>query len=187
MIKAKLILLLAFLPTLIFGQVYQAHKLEINRLKIQLSEGILYVTPLTDKAVRVQWEKDGMKEDKEFVLVNEVPVPKFKVQESVSKLKLSTNSITINFDKKTGAIDYSDNTGKVFLSEKAGSRKLNANSLGGEPCFVAEQGFDSPADEHLFGFTQRQQKTDTGKFTDSHTISLFQQRLRNFMAPIRFD
>ncbi|HTN22255.1 MAG TPA: TIM-barrel domain-containing protein [Pelobium sp.] len=156
MIKTKLVLLLAFLPTLIFGQVYQAHTLEKNRLKIQLSEGILYVTPLTDKAVRIQWEKGGMKEDKEFVLVNEVSAPKFRLQESASLIKLITNSISVSFDKKNCTIAYSDNTGKVFLSEKAGSRKLNTNSVGGEPCFVAEQGFVSPSDEYLFGLGQFQ-------------------------------
>ena len=97
-----------------------------------------------------------MKEESEFVLINKLPVPVFKVSETGTKLKLSTNTITVSFDKQTGAIDYSDNTGKVFLSEKAGSRKLKPDTVGGQNCFIAEQSFDSPADEYLFGLGQFQ-------------------------------
>ena len=129
-----------------------------DRLSIQLSEGVLNIIPLSDKAIRVQWEK-GMKEEREFVLINKLPVPAFKISETGTKLKLSTNAITVSFDKQTGAIDYSDNTGKIFLSEKAGSRKLKPDTVGGQNCFVAEQSFDSPSDEYLFGL---------GQFQDGH-------------------
>ncbi|MFC5283022.1 TIM-barrel domain-containing protein [Pedobacter alpinus] len=154
--KIKLILFIFLLPLTSFSQIYQKHDLLKDRLKIQFSEGVLNIIPLTDKAVRVQWEKDGIREDKEFVLVNKVNVPAFKFKESASKLSLITNSMTISFDKKTSVIDYSDNKGKPFLSEKSGSRKLVASTVHGEPCFIAEQGFDSPVDEHLFGLGQFQ-------------------------------
>lgn len=95
-----------------------------------------------------------MKEEREFILINKPPAPTFKFSETPSKLKLSTNVITVLFDKQTGAIDYRDNTGKVFLSEKAGSRKLASSYVMGQPCFIAEQSFDSPADEYLFGLGQ---------------------------------
>lgn len=147
---------LCFLPLASFSQVYQKYTLENDGLKIQLSEGILNIIPLTDKAVRIQWEKDGIREDKEFVLINKGAAPKFKLKESTYKLDLITNSITISFDKNTSAITYSDKNGKVFLSEKAGSRKLVKSAVDGEPCFIAEQRFDSPADEHLFGLGQFQ-------------------------------
>jgi alpha-D-xyloside xylohydrolase len=42
------------------------------------------IIPLSDKAIKVQWEK-GMKEEREFVLVNTFPVPAFKVSEVGSK------------------------------------------------------------------------------------------------------
>lgn len=154
--KAKFILFISFLPFFSFAQVYQKHTLENAGLKIQLSDGVLNILPLTDKAVRVQWQKDGLKEEKEFVLINKLAVPAFKLQESASKLNLITNSITVSFDKNTGAITYADSDGGIFLSEKAGSRKLNANTVGGEPCFIAEQGFVSPKDERLFGLGQFQ-------------------------------
>ena len=154
-IKCFMKFLLLLIPFAGLAESYQKHNLQKDRLSIQLSEGVLNIIPLSDKAIRVQWEK-GMREEREFVLINKLPVPPFKFSEAGSKLKLSTNTITVSFDKQTGAIDYSDNTGKIFLSEKAGSRKLKPDTVMGEKCFVAEQSFDSPDDEFLFGLGQFQ-------------------------------
>jgi len=156
--QIKFLFLITLFPTVVFAQGYKKHSVQKDGLSIQLSDGGMKLIPLSDKAIRVQWEK-GMKEEREFILINKFAVPSFKVSETPSKLKLSTNAITATFDKQTGAIDYSDNTGKVFLSEKAGSRKLKPDTVGGQNCFVAEQSFDSPADEYLFGL---------GQFQDGH-------------------
>jgi len=155
--KSKILLLFTVLiHTIAFSQVYKSHQLQKDRLSIQLSEGVLNIIPLSDKAIRVQLEKNNIKEKREFIIINKLPVPAFKVTETSSKLKLMTNETIVLFDKQTGAIDYADNTGKIFLREIAGSRKLKPDSVLGEPCFVAEQSFDSPPDEFLFGLGQFQ-------------------------------
>ncbi|MCU7550212.1 glycoside hydrolase family 31 protein [Chitinophagaceae bacterium LB-8] len=154
--KSKILLLIALIPAIVRGQVYQKHSLQQDRLSIQLSEGLLHIVPLSENAIRVQWQKEEMKETHEFVLINKHPVPAFQYSETPSKLKLSTKQVTVLFDKNTGNIDFIDQTGKVFLSEKAGSRKLIRDSIQGEPCFIAEQSFDSPADEYLYGLGQFQ-------------------------------
>jgi alpha-D-xyloside xylohydrolase len=156
--KIRALFLVVLVPVFIWGQAYKKHSLQKDHLSIQLSEGTLNITPLSDKAIRVQWDK-GMKEEREFVLINKLPVPLFRFSETPSKLKLSTNLISLLFDKQTGAIDYSDNTGKIFLSEKAGTRKLKPDTVAGQNCYVAEQSFDSPANEFLFGL---------GQFQDGH-------------------
>lgn len=158
-IKLSCLLLMGLLPTITSGQGYRKHSLQKDRLSIQLSEGVLHIIPLSGKAIRVQWEKDNQKEEREFVLINKLPVPAFTFSETPSALKLSTNTVTVVFDKPSATIEYSSKAGKVFLREKAGSRKLLPDSVLGEPCFVAEQGFDSPADEYLFGL---------GQFQDGH-------------------
>jgi alpha-D-xyloside xylohydrolase len=155
--KGKFLFLITLIPAISVAQVYKKHSVQKDGLSIQLEEGALYIVPLSDKAIRVQWEK-GMKEEREFVFINKLPTAAFKVSETPSKLRLSTNSITANFNKQTGVIDYSDNTGKIFLSEKAG-RKLKPDTVGGQNCFVAEQSFDSPSTEYLFGL---------GQFQDGH-------------------
>ena len=155
--KKDFLILIALVPALAFAQQYKKYSVQGDRLSIQLDEGNLYIIPLSDKAIRIQWEK-GMKEEREFVFINKLPAPVFKFSETPIKLRLSTNSITVLFDKQTAVIDYSDNTGKIFLSEKVG-RKLNPDTVGGQNCFVAEQSFDSPPDEYLFGL---------GQFQDGH-------------------
>jgi alpha-D-xyloside xylohydrolase len=155
-IKKSLVILIALIPGIAFTQHYEKQTVQRDRLSIQLSEGQLNIIPLTDKAISVQWEKGPLKEEPDFILINKPVVTEFKFSETAQKLKLSTSAVNVTFDKQSGIIDFSDHTGKIFLSEKAGSRKLTPDSVLGEPCFVAEQSFDSPPDEYLFGLGQFQ-------------------------------
>lgn len=157
--KLLILVIIAFVPGIIFGQTYQKFMLQKDRLSIQLSEGRFDIIPLTDKVITVKWEKDTLKEERELVLIIKMPVPAFKIAETAQKIKLSTHAVNVTFDKITCVIEYSDSSGKVFLSEIAGTRKLKSDSILGEPCFLAEQSFHSPADEYLFGL---------GQFQDGH-------------------
>lgn len=157
--KKILILLIALTPVLVQAQAYKRYSLQKDRLSIEMPAGVLHIIPLTDKAVRVQWVKDTLYEKRELVLVNKVPVPAFRFTESSGQLKLATRAVTVLFNKQSGALQFCDSTGKAFLNEKAGSRQLIPGSVSGEPCFIAEQGFDSPEDESLFGL---------GQFQDGH-------------------
>ncbi|MCP9753475.1 TIM-barrel domain-containing protein [Ferruginibacter sp. HRS2-29] len=157
--KKFILVITGFCPLVLFAQVYQKHTLQKDKLSIQLSEGVLNIIPLTDKTVRIQWQKELPEEEREFVLINKQPVPNFTFSEKAELLKLSTTAITVLYNKQTGVIEYSDKTGKIFLSEKGASRKLTANTLDGQSCYIAEQTFDSPGDESLFGL---------GQFQDGH-------------------
>ena len=139
-----------------FAQDYVGYKTDAKGLSIQLSEGVLHIEPLGAKAVSINWEKNLMREERELVLIDSIAIPEFKISETSRKLKLSTSDITIVFDKKSCIIDFSDSKGKVFLSEKAGSRKLEPSFVNGNPCFVAQQGFATKSDEFLFGLGQFQ-------------------------------
>ena len=127
--KRALILWIGLLPLLTFGQTYIKHTLQKDKLSIQLSEGTLNIVPLSAKAIRIQWIKDIPAEKQEFVFINKLEAPSFKVTETTAKLKLSTSVITVSFNKQNGVIDYSDSNGKVFLSEKVNGRKLTTNAI----------------------------------------------------------
>jgi alpha-D-xyloside xylohydrolase len=157
--KKCIVLIIALFPLVAFAQVYKKHALHKDKLNIQLSEGVLNIIPITDKTIRIQWEKDLPKEEREFVLINKPTVPVFTFSETAQLLKLGTNAINIIFHKQTTVIDFADKAGKVFLSEKAGSRKLKPDTIGGQSCYIAEQSFNLPADEYLFGL---------GQFQDGH-------------------
>jgi alpha-D-xyloside xylohydrolase len=136
--------------------LYKSYQVLKDKVTIHLSEGELNISPLSDKAVRIQFEKDLPKEDKEFILVNTLPIPQFKVSETTSKLNIATRAVSVIFDKQTGAIDFSNAQGSIFLREKPGARQLTDNTVMGHPCYIAGQTFDSPAGEYLFGLGQFQ-------------------------------
>ena len=138
------------------AQQYKKHVLTKDKLSIDLSEGILTIIPLTDKSIRVQYLIGNVKENQEFVLIYKSNVPNFNVKESDNSLQLSTKALTVTFNKRTGVLQFLDTSGKVILSEKANSRLLKASTIMGECCFIAEQGFESPQDEFLFGLGQFQ-------------------------------
>ncbi|TDD99487.1 glycoside hydrolase family 31 protein [Flavobacterium cellulosilyticum] len=154
--KLVYILFLGILSISINAQQYKKHTLTKEGLSIDLTEGVLNIIPLTDKSIRVQYEIGNAKEAQEIVFINKPNTPSFKLKETTSSLQLSTNSITVAFDKKTAVIHYSDKSGRVFLREKVNTRLLKPATIMGEPCFVAEQGFESPEDEYLFGLGQFQ-------------------------------
>lgn len=157
--RKVVLLIIVLMPVFMFAQRYQKYTLQKDRLSIQLSQGRLDIIPLSDKVINIKWEKDNLKEEREFILINKLPVPAFKFIETAQTLKLSTGAVNVMFDKKTNVIDYSNNTGKIFLSEKAGSRKLTPDSILGNPCYIAELSFNSPENEYLFGL---------GQFQDGH-------------------
>lgn len=155
--KIKILLALALLaPVLLFAQSYKRHLWQKGTLTIQLTEGKLLISPLSDKATRVQWRKDLQPEQQEFVLVNAEPLPAVRFTESAQLLTLQTSAVTIHFHKESGIIRFADKAGKLFLSEKAGGRKLTTNTLAEDSCYIAEQTFESPEDELLLGLGQFQ-------------------------------
>lgn len=157
--RSLFVFCLFLVPCFASAQVYRDHEVKPDRLSVRLAEGVLNIYPLSDKAIRVQWEKNGLKEEQQFVLTAQQKNPAFKVTTEGQKLRLSTKFVSLYFDKQTGSIEYKDAAGKTFLREKPGSRKLQPDTIAGRSCFIAEQQFESPADEYLFGL---------GQFQDGH-------------------
>ena len=152
-------MIIILFPVLCQGQVVKGFKQAADRVDITLSEGTLSIYPLTENTVRIRFCKEVEVKVPELIFTSNVPTPHFNVIDSPSKLEISGKNIIAELNKQTGKLSFADNSGKVFLSEKAGTRKLIPDSVMGEPCFVAEQSFDSPADEYIFGL---------GQFQDGH-------------------
>jgi alpha-D-xyloside xylohydrolase len=146
-------------PLVCFGQVVQNVSQSNDRVVITLPNGILSIIPVSTKAVRIQFSNGKIKEEHELILTSSLPIPKFKLTETTTNLDIITDGIKVSLDKKTGSLSFLDKSGNTFLKEKVGSRRLTPDSIQGEPCFVAEQSFESPADEYIFGL---------GQFQDGH-------------------
>ena len=147
--KFKYFLIIGLFPVLCQGQVVKSFKQARDRVDVTLSEGTLSIYPITDNAVRIRFCKGAEVKVPELIFTSSVPPPHFNVIDSPSKLEISGKSIIAELDKQTGKLSFADNYGKIFLSEKAETRRLIPDSVQGQPCFVAEQSFESLADEYL--------------------------------------
>ncbi len=154
--KLLFFLIISLFTVICQGQDVKAFKRLPDRMEVTLSEGTLSICPLTENALRIKYCKGGEPPVPEFILTSSVPPPEFKVLDSHSKLEMKLKSIIVVLDKQTGSLSFENNSGKILLGEKAGSRKLVPDSVMGEPCYMAEQSFESPADEFLFGLGQFQ-------------------------------
>ena len=154
--KLKFLLLAGLFPLLCQGQIVKSFKQLSDRVNVTLAEGTLSISPLSDNAVRIKFYKVSEGNLPELVFTSGSVTPVFQVVDSPSKLEIKAPKITVSLDKQTGKLSYADKAGKVFLSEKAGTRKLTPDIIQGESCFAVEQSFESPADESVFGLGQFQ-------------------------------
>ncbi len=157
--KLRYFLFMSLFPVLCQGQIVKNFEKKTDQVNVVLPEGTLSIHPIADNAVRIQFYKDTKASLPELIFTSSVSSPGFQVSDLPSKLEIKQKNIIINLDKQTGKLSFSDNSGKIFLSEEPESRKLIPDSVMGEPCYLAEQSFDSPENEYLFGL---------GQFQDGH-------------------
>ncbi len=150
------LLLVGFLPMLSQAQLVKEVKRTTDRVSVVLSDGTLELVPLADNAIRVRFYKETDGKVPELVLTEKRTIPAFKLANTATSVTVSVNQMQVTLNKQTGALTYADKAGKVFLKEQAGSRKMIPGTVQGEPCFLAEQRFESPADEYIFGLGQFQ-------------------------------
>lgn len=155
----RILLIIFLFPALCYGQQVKSYTQLKDRVNVTLTNGTLSIIPLNSKAVRIQFGKNTVNEVPELILTSSAPTPKFNVVETSTKLELKTTDLNVLLDKQSGKLSFTDKLGKTFLSESLGARKLTADSIMGEPCFIAQQSFESPSDEYLFGL---------GQFQDGH-------------------
>ena len=153
------LLLILFFPLTLFSQQFKTFSIKEDRLSITMNDGTLDITPLSPKSVRVQFQRNGVREQREFVLLSKKGHPPFKVLQTSNAINLVTAKVSVTFDKSTAALSFKDKNGKVFLQETIGGRKLSESKIANEDCFLATQQFNNNASEYLFGL---------GQFQDGH-------------------
>ena len=91
-----------------------------------------------------------------MVLIHQNDNVRFSVHRTADSESLTTSRLTAAFDRKTGALRFSDAKGRVLLEELPGGRTVRPSTVQGQPTLIAEDHFRSPADEHIFGSGQFQ-------------------------------
>ena len=159
--KRRIIIFLSFfvLSAYCAGQAIMSYKQSAEGIDISLTGGTLSILPMADNAMRIKFFIDSQPKDTELVFINTPQKPDFKVTDTRDALLVKGKKITVSVSKRTGKLSFADDKGIIFLREKENTRQLVPGTVGGESCFMAEQSFESPADEYLFGF---------GQFQDGH-------------------
>ncbi|MEJ5352496.1 MAG: TIM-barrel domain-containing protein [Melioribacteraceae bacterium] len=130
-----------------------------DRVNVLLQDGTISIHPLANDVVRVRFYKGVEPIIPEFIVHGTVQTPPFQVLDLTSTIEVRLKEICVVVNKKTGYLSFRDASGKIFLSEKEGSRKMIPDSVMGEQCFLVEQAFESSEKECLFGL---------GQFQDGH-------------------
>jgi len=154
--RLRYLFIVSLFPFFCQGQVFKSYKQTRESVSITLSDGILGIYPIAENAIRIKFSKETEVQEPELVFISKIKLPDFQVSEFPSKIEVKAKDMIVVLDKKNGQLTFTDQTGKVFLNEKPGSRKLLPASVQGEPCFVAEQSFVSPEEEFIFGLGQFQ-------------------------------
>jgi len=125
-------------------------------VSLPVEGGRLTVQSLLDNAVRVRFTRGEAPEAPSLILSEKVAPPAFHVRESAQSITLELAQLHVAIDRATGAITFTDATGRVLLRELPGTRRVEAATVQGEPTWAVAQGFDSPPEERLFGLGQFQ-------------------------------
>ena len=153
------ILYLLIVSTLIIScsnQEIRSYQESEKGVTIALQKGTLGIYPIAENAVRINFYEDTLKTLPELIFTSGPKGVDFQFTESGSYLEIKTSKMQVQVNKKTGIISYADESGTIFLNEKAGSRIIKKDSVMGEACYNTQISFDSPDDEYIFGLGQFQ-------------------------------
>ena len=117
-------------------------------------QGTLRISALSDRAMRVRFlppQAATQEPPASLMLLAGHTPPPLKLTPGVSTTGLALPAIRCEVDHGTGALRFFDRHGSPLLDEAPGSRRLTPSRLGDEPVFIAEQAFESPAGERLYG------------------------------------
>jgi hypothetical protein len=91
-------------------------------VEIKTDACVLAIRPITPSAMRVRCAKETAAESPSIVLLKQSSVPVFKVSEDAASVVVATSKMQAVFDRRSGALHFTDHSGKTFLSETAGWR-----------------------------------------------------------------
>ncbi len=156
--KRRIIIFLSFfaLSALCPGQAVLSYIQSAEGIDVSLAGGTLSILPMADNTMRIRFFDGSQPKDTELIFINTTQKPVFKVTDTRDALLVKGKKITVSVSKRSGTLSFADDKGKIFLREKENTRQLIPGTVGGESCFRAEQSFESPADEYLFGLGQFQ-------------------------------
>ncbi|MBN2807294.1 MAG: DUF5110 domain-containing protein [Prolixibacteraceae bacterium] len=128
-----------------------------NGMEVDLGELKVKAQFYTENIVRVtKWEKHGSAEKHELVVKNhQLPELQLEQSETSESVRLSSSTLTIVIDKKSGNISYQSASGEALLKE-IGEPAFEPVEYDGDKGFSIQQKFELKPDEAVYGLGQHQ-------------------------------
>ncbi|MGM9490352.1 TIM-barrel domain-containing protein [Ideonella sp. YS5] len=126
----------------------------VSEWVLTTSQGTLRISALCDRALRVRFlppQAATQAPPPSLTLLPGRATPLMTQKPGADATRLELPAIRCEVDNGTGALRFFDGKGALLLVEAPGTRRLTPSRLGDEPVFIAEQAFESPADERLYG------------------------------------
>lgn len=121
---------------------------------LTLPQGSVEISSLSHRALRVRVlppQTAATAPPASLMLLPGLDRPLMKIGHAADTSEFKLPDIRCEVDKVTSTLRFFDRKGKLLLSEVPGSRRLTPSKLGDEPVFIAEQAFESPTGERLYG------------------------------------
>jgi alpha-D-xyloside xylohydrolase len=128
---------------------------------LKMQPGVMHIQVCAPRVIHVEYSPKVAIPAKTEVIVNRqwTPVP-IKVKDDPAELIISTNQLSVHVNRASGAVRFFNADGKVVLSEPAdGGKVMTPATVNNEDTFHAQQTFDSPPDECLYGMAEAQDGT----------------------------
>ena len=125
---------------------------------VTLKTGVLKLSPLTDRAMRVQFSPlQPFPAGQDFVFASKPQSVPCTAEAEGDSLVVKTTDMKVTVSLATGALKFADASGKIFLQEPPdGGRHFTPAKTVGENTFEVEQSFVCEPDESLYGLGQGQ-------------------------------
>ncbi|MBZ9937250.1 glycoside hydrolase family 31 protein [Mesorhizobium sp. BR1-1-16] len=116
-------------------------------------DGQLQVIALGDRAFRVRFQPSGGDDHvpPSNILFDSPPPAGLSTFRGDGVVGLALPFIKCELDTASGRLRFFDSEGRLLLAEAVAGRDLSESRLGDEIVYIAEQRFESPADERIYG------------------------------------
>jgi alpha-D-xyloside xylohydrolase len=132
----------------------KSYKKEPDGVIFKLDKGLIKIKICAGDIIEVKYTIFDTFPAKASLVVNNSWANKtpFRIADQKGQVVITTSRLKVIIDKKTNAITYKDNHGKVITAEDADNNKtIKPATIAGISTYNCSTEFNSPADEALFG------------------------------------
>jgi len=128
-------------------------------LTLAIHGGLLNVTPVSDRVIRVAFSKDrNYFSRSSFAVVPQTVLPagKWKLESQPTEWVLTTAALQVHVNRTTSAVSFYDLKGRRLAAELPDGRSMESARVQGEDTFHVRQEWVPSEDESLYGLGENQ-------------------------------